>query len=85
MVRLEHADYQGVPGPYRLFFHSFDCNEPMHVHAERDCMECKFWMTPLVLAGNDGFSPRELNRIRALIQNNYDRIRKAWNEHCPQG
>jgi len=27
---------KGVSGPYRLFFYSFDCNEPIHVHAERE-------------------------------------------------
>jgi hypothetical protein len=38
---------EGVPGPHRLFFYSFDCNEPMHVHAERERMKCKFWLSPL--------------------------------------
>jgi hypothetical protein len=75
---------KGVPGPYRLFFYSFDCNEPMHVHAERDRMECKFWLGPLVLAGNDGFTARELNRVRALVLEHSERIRSAWNEHCAQ-
>jgi hypothetical protein len=23
-----------ISGPYRFFFYSFDCNEPMHVHAQ---------------------------------------------------
>jgi len=26
----------GIEGPYRLFFYSFDCREPVHVHVERD-------------------------------------------------
>lgn len=46
---------KGVPGPYRLYFYSFDCNEPVHVHADRERMECKFWLAPVVLASNDGF------------------------------
>jgi len=25
---------KGVPGPYRLFFYSFDCNEPMQEGVE---------------------------------------------------
>jgi hypothetical protein len=75
---------KGVPGPYRLFFYSFDCNEPMHVHAERERMKCKFWVAPLMLAGNDGFSPRELNRIRAVVQEHEEKIRRAWDEHCPE-
>ena len=73
---------KGVSGPFRLFFYSFDCNEPMHVHAEREQMSCKFWITPLLLASNDGFNDRDLSRIRALVQENTLQIRKAWNEHC---
>ena len=75
---------QGVTGPFRLFFYSFDCREPMHVHAEREQMTCKFWLSPLLLASNDGFNLRDLSRIRVLIQENSKRIRKAWNEHRPQ-
>jgi len=28
----------GIPGPYRFFFTSFDCNEPPHVPVEREDM-----------------------------------------------
>ena len=38
---------RGIPGPYRFFFYSFDCAEPMHVHVERDEATCKFWLQPL--------------------------------------
>jgi hypothetical protein len=37
---------KGIPGPYRVFFTSFDCNEPAHVHVERDDKTCKFWLDP---------------------------------------
>lgn len=73
---------KGLPRPYRLFFYSFDCNEPMHVHAQREKMVCKFWLEPVELARNYGFSERELNRIRELIESNLARIKGAWNEHC---
>lgn len=56
-----------IPGPYRLFFYSFDCSEPMHVYVSRDDATCKFWLEPVVLARNNGFSAKELNRIRQLI------------------
>jgi len=71
-----------VPGPYRLFFYSFDCNEPMHVHVQRERILCKFWLEPVELARNHGFPEREVNRIRQLIESNLTRIRKAWDEHC---
>jgi Domain of unknown function (DUF4160) len=71
-----------IPGPYRLFFYSFDCNEPKHVHAKREKMVCKFWLEPVGLASNQGFSAQELMTIRRLIQSNLERIVEAWNEHC---
>lgn len=75
---------RGIPGPYRFFFYSFDCNEPRHVHAEREDATCKFWLEPLMLASSFGFSPRELNRIRGTIQAHQQKILEAWNEHCGQ-
>jgi hypothetical protein len=74
---------KGIPGPYRFFFYSFDCNEPMHVHVERERMSCKFWLSPMMLAGSTGFTAHELRRIRALVVAHQDKIRKVWNEHCP--
>jgi hypothetical protein len=73
---------KGILGPYRLFFCSFDCNEPMHVHVQRERMICKFWMEPMALARNQGFSAKELNTIREVITRNRDRIMEAWYEHC---
>lgn len=72
----------GIPGPYRFYFYSFDCNEPKHVHARRDRNVCKFWLEPIALSDNNGFSPNELNRIRTLVEDNLDRILTAWEEHC---
>lgn len=76
---------KGILGPYRFYFYSFDCNEPEHVHAQRERMICKFWLSPISLSQNEGYSPRELNRIRQLVETHRDRIMEAWNEHCGQG
>ena len=73
---------KGIPGPYRIFFYSFDCAESKHVHVQRERMICKFWLESVALAGNDGFSPRELNRVRAVIAEHLQRILEAWDEHC---
>jgi hypothetical protein len=72
----------GIEGPDRLFFYSFDCCEPMHVHVERDDSTRKFWLEPVALAGNFGFAPGELNRIRKLIQAHHSEIQDAWRQHC---
>lgn len=69
-------------GPYRFFFYSFDCNEPKHVHVQRERMVCKFWLEPVALSRNYGFSPKELNVIRELILSNITRITEGWDEHC---
>jgi len=71
-----------IEGPYRLFFFSFDCGEPKHVHVQRERKVCKYWMEPVTLAGNHGFSPVELNAIRQLLIVNCTKILEAWNEHC---
>ncbi len=73
---------RGALSNYRLFFYSFDCNEPKHVHVRRERMVCKFWMEPIELAANHGFSGRELNTIRHLIGANLEHIIEAWDEHC---
>ena len=71
-----------IPGPYWLFFYSFDCNEPMHVHVRRERRHAKFWLAPAELAWNHGFSARELNEIRRLVVEHEQTIIEAWHEHC---
>ena len=73
---------KGIPGPYRFFFFSFDCNEPKHVHIQRERLVCKFWFDPIDLGRNYGFSPKELGEIRRLIQLHNKKIMEAWHEHC---
>ena len=73
---------KGISGPYRFFFYSFDCGEPEHVHVQREDRVCKFWLRPLALSRNDGFSMRELNQIRGQVALNLETILEAWHEHC---
>jgi hypothetical protein len=73
---------KNIEGPYRVFFYSFDCHEPKHVHIQREQLTCKFWLEPIALSKNSGFSPRELNLIRRLIEANILPIKEAWHEHC---
>lgn len=73
---------RGISGPYRFFFYSFDCNEPKHVHVRRERKTCKFWLQPVVQGTNNGFSAKELSRIRRLIVENLTHILEAWEEHC---
>ena len=75
---------KGIPGPYRFYFYSFDCAEPIHVHVQRERMVCKFWVDPIMLADNNGFPSRELRKIHQLIETYADSIMEAWDEHCGQ-
>ena len=68
-------------GPYRLFFYSHEPNEPPHVHIDRDEQTCKFWLDPVALARNLGFTARELRDIENLIINNQQELLEAWNEY----
>lgn len=73
---------KGIPGPYRFFFYSFDCEEPRHVHVRRDRMVCKFWLEPISLSRNHGFAAHELTMILSYIEGHLPRILEAWDEHC---
>lgn len=73
---------RGVPGPYRLYFVSFDCHEPPHVHVQRERGTAKFWLHPVALAANHGLPPRDLSVVRRIILEHRSRILEAWREHC---
>jgi len=65
-------------GPYRLYFYSHEPNEPPHVHVDRDDLSAKFWLDPVALARNFGFSARELNAIESLVRTNQEQLLEAW-------
>ena len=51
-------------------------------HVQREDRLCKFWLEPVMLANNDGFSARGLTQIRNLVKAHLTGIMEAWNEHC---
>ena len=73
---------RGIPGPYRFFYYSVDCNEQMHVHARRERVTCKFWLDGVALAANYGLTPHDLAAVRRIIFEHRRRIVEAWYEHC---
>jgi hypothetical protein len=54
-------------GPYRLYMFMSDCVEPHHVHVDGNDGLAKFWLRPVSLAENVGYSPREIHRIRMVV------------------
>ena len=68
-------------GRYRFYFYSSDRSEPPHIHVKAGSDDAKFWLNPIRLAANYGFSARELNEIREMIADNHARLLDAWNEY----
>jgi hypothetical protein len=66
-------------GPYRAYFYSHEPNEAPHVHVDQDDQSAKFWLRPISLALNLGFSPVELLRIRQLLKENETSLLESWN------
>lgn len=48
---------------YRFYFYSHEPNEPPHIHVDKDNLSAKFWLSPIFLARNIGFSSKELRKI----------------------
>ncbi len=65
-------------GPYRIYFYSHEPNEPPHVHVDRERFSAKFWLEPVNLARNLGFSAVELRRIRDIVTDNQREFLEAW-------
>ena len=67
-------------GPYRFYFYSHDLSqEPPHVHIEHDELSAKFWLNPVALALNLGFSASELRKIERLVVAHQPELLERWN------
>ena len=64
-----------------MYFFSHDLNEPAHVHVDRDDQSAKFWLAPIAVARNLGFSAVELRRIQRVLTQNQPQLLEAWNEY----
>jgi len=68
-------------GPYRVYFYSHEPNEPPHVHVDRDDQSAKFWLEPVALARNLGFSAHELRNIERILVEHEPDLVEAWHEY----
>ncbi len=66
---------------YRFYFYSHEPNEPPHIHIDRDRQSAKFWLEPISLAKNIGFSAKELKRLQTIVVENQTMFLEVWNEH----
>ena len=49
---------------YRFFFFSNEGNEAVHIHIEKADSYAKFWIEPLFVSVNHGFTSKELRDRR---------------------
>lgn len=66
-------------GPYRFYFYSHEPNEPPHVHVDREVLSAKFWLDPVALTANFGFSARELRTLQGIVEEHQQELLEAWN------
>ncbi len=52
---------------FRFHFYSDEGNEPPHIHVESGDGECKFWLSPVVLARNHGMTAADIRKVERLV------------------
>jgi hypothetical protein len=70
---------------WRFFFYSNEGSEPIHIHAEKGDMECKYWLLVDELEIKEAFSynltPAAKREVKKVIYQHFDDIVLAWNEY----
>ncbi len=64
---------------YRFYFYSNEGFEPPHIHVDKGGNSVKFWLRPVAIARNYGFSSRELGVIEGKVADEQDAFIEAWN------
>ena len=70
-------------GPYRFYFYSQENRasfEASHIHVSSGEMRAVFWLEPVSLRVNRGYTPREVERLRRIVIANRELLLRAWNE-----
>jgi len=68
-------------GPYRFHFYSDELREPAHIHVRSPEGECKFWLEPILLAGNRGVSVGDLRKIERLVFEHQELLARSYHEY----
>ncbi len=48
---------------------------------DRDDLSAKFWLTPVALARNFGFTAVELRKLQSLVEQHRHGLLEEWSEH----
>ncbi|ASJ76757.1 DUF4160 domain-containing protein [Granulosicoccus antarcticus] len=66
---------------YRFFFFSRE-EVRMHVHVISGDGEAKYWLEPQIeLSKNSKYSSKQLNEIKALVEEHENELIAAWQKH----
>lgn len=70
-------------GPYRFFFWSHEnqeVGERPHIHVMSGDHAAAFWLAPVELRANQGYTDREINRINRLVSAHETELLRRWND-----
>ena len=68
-------------GDFRFFFCSNEGQESPHIHVQSGKDLAKFWLDPVSLSVNHGFSERVLTEIGQVIEEHQTELVEAWNDY----
>ncbi len=69
---------------YQFYFYSHEPNEPPHVHVDKGGASAKFWLMPVALAKNMGYTAVELRQIHRIAEAHQTQLLEKWNEYFDQ-
>ena len=70
-------------GPYRFYFYSQENRasfEAPHIHVSSRAGRAVFWLEPVSLRINRGYTPREVERLRRIVIANRELLLRSWDE-----
>lgn len=68
---------------WRLFFYANEGSEPIHIHAEKGDMECKYWLlideVEILETFSFNLNPASKREIKKIIYQHFDLVIESWN------
>ena len=68
---------------YRFFFFS-DEHSPQHIHIEKGDSYARIELETIKVTDSYNLNSKELKRLSRLVEQNSEKLRKAWNEYFKQ-
>ena len=68
-------------GPYRFYFYAKENRESFeapHIHVQSGAGSASVWLLPVRIRDSQGYTPREVSRIRRIVVANQDLMLRRW-------